>query len=141
MTVHDARPATCPGYTALGYDIADADDPALTTQLPARTVLPVRPAEGLSSDEQHPPTPAPAVIKLLDLPDCAYTGVDDAPCYPRPAFVVVPRCQELGTPVRAAATGLPGSTQARCAAGSRWCGRRFRTGAAVVGCGRSSAMA
>lgn len=29
------------------------------------------------------------MLKLLDLPDCAYTWVDDAPCYARPAFVVV----------------------------------------------------
>lgn len=40
-------------------------------------------------DHARPHPPTPALLKLLDLADCAHTRVDDAPCYARRAFVVV----------------------------------------------------
>ncbi|MFD8573687.1 hypothetical protein [Streptomyces sp. NPDC059639] len=89
MTVYDARPADDPAMIDLHYDGTDADDPALATQIHGRAIVPVIPADGLTAQEQQHQDQAPAIMKLLNLPDCAYSWTyTDRPCYARPAFVV-----------------------------------------------------
>ncbi|MYT72473.1 MULTISPECIES: hypothetical protein [unclassified Streptomyces] len=89
MTVYDARPADDLTVMDIVYDHMDADDPALTTQVPARALVSVIPADGLTTEEKQHQDQAPAIMKPVNLPDCAYSWTyEDKPCYDRPAFVI-----------------------------------------------------
>ncbi|MFI6881116.1 hypothetical protein ACIBL6_47500 [Streptomyces sp. NPDC050400] len=82
--VHEVRPAGA-GLTFLWLKGTDDGDIDVIERIPSNTPLPVRPAEGLSPEEQHP---APTQ-KLLDMPDCAHSWADGVtPCYRRPDFIV-----------------------------------------------------